>query len=278
MGEPGRAGDYVVLGHVEWVTFARVGRLPASGDIATALAHWSEPAGGGAVAAVQLLRLAGRARLFTVLGEDELGALALEKLRSMGLRVHAARCKEPQAAAFTFVEASHERTITVLGRNRVPRVADPLPWHQLTGAKGVYFAKGDVAALRRARAAKVLVATARVLATLQKARVRLDALVHSARDEGERYRPGQLAVEPRLVVSTEGSRGGTWRLDTGQTGRYRAVPLQKPRVDSYGAGDSFAAGLTFALGEGLPLAKALSLAARCGAQAVQRRGAHGTAR
>ena len=48
-----------VVGHIEWVEFVRVGSVPLSGQIVHALETWEEPAGGGAVAAVQLARLAG---------------------------------------------------------------------------------------------------------------------------------------------------------------------------------------------------------------------------
>src|SRR5207244_1203889 len=50
-----------VAGHVEWIEFARVERVPAPGQIVHALEAWAEPAGGGAVTAVQLARLAGEA-------------------------------------------------------------------------------------------------------------------------------------------------------------------------------------------------------------------------
>jgi ribokinase len=46
--------------------------------------------------------------------------------------------------------------------------------------------------------------------------------------------------------------------------------------DTYGAGDSFAAGLTFGLAQGLSAEGALAIGARCGAEALARRGAHGT--
>jgi len=48
-----------VVGHVEWVEFARVESVPRAGEIVHALETWQEPAGGGAVAAAQLARLAG---------------------------------------------------------------------------------------------------------------------------------------------------------------------------------------------------------------------------
>ncbi len=37
-----------VIGHVEWVEFARVDTLPGPGEIAHASETWAEAAGGGA--------------------------------------------------------------------------------------------------------------------------------------------------------------------------------------------------------------------------------------
>ena len=68
--------ELAVIGHVEWVEFARVEHVPAPGEIVHALETWEEAAGGGAVAAVQLANLAGAATLFTALGSDELGRRA----------------------------------------------------------------------------------------------------------------------------------------------------------------------------------------------------------
>jgi Sugar kinases, ribokinase family len=102
-----------VVGHVEWVQFASVERVPSPGEIVHAREWWEEPAGGGAVAAVQLARLAGEVDLFTAFGDDDLGRRAREQLSDLGVRVHAADRPEPQRRAFTFVDEEGERTITV---------------------------------------------------------------------------------------------------------------------------------------------------------------------
>ena len=52
-----------VVGHVEWVEFARVERVPSPGEIVHALEAWEGPAGGGAVAAAQLALVGGRVRV-----------------------------------------------------------------------------------------------------------------------------------------------------------------------------------------------------------------------
>ena len=119
----------------------------------------------------------------------------------------------------------------------------------------------------------MLVATARELATLERGAVELDALVASGKDEGERYRLGDLDPEPRLAVTTSGALGGWARPG----GPFSAAPLPETPGDSYGAGDCFAAGLAFALGAGLESPEALAFAARCGAGAMAGPGVHAEA-
>jgi ribokinase len=95
--------------------------------------------------------------------------------------------------------------------------------------------------------------------------------VHSARDAGEPYHPGDLDPPPRWVVSTSGSAGGAYSDASGEH-RYAAAELPGPVVDAYGCGDSFAAGLTFALARGDSMEEALQFAARCGAACLTGRG------
>ena len=263
-----------VVGHVEWVEFVRVEQVPKPGSIVIAQEVWAEPGGGGAVASVPLARLAGEALFLTALGDDELGHRSLEELRALGVRVEAVFRDEPHRRAFTYVDDNGERTITVLSHKLVPRADDPLLWDELEGYDAVYFTGGDAAAVRLARRARVLVATARELATLKEAGVRLDVLVRSAKDQGEEYESGDLEPAPDVVVSTEGKQGGTYAGKFG-SGRFEPAAIPGELADTYGAGDSFAAGLTFALGQGKPLEEALAFASAQGAEAMTRRGAHG---
>src|SRR3954447_21308830 len=50
---------FAVVGHVEWIEFGRVVHVPAPGEIVEAGDAFEEAAGSGAVAAVQLAKLAG---------------------------------------------------------------------------------------------------------------------------------------------------------------------------------------------------------------------------
>jgi ribokinase len=263
-----------VVGHVEWVRFATVERLPEPGTIVHARESWLEPAGGGAVAAVRLKELAGACDFFVAVGNDEAGRLALEGLERLGLVVHAATRDEPQRRVFTFLDDQGERTITLLGPKLHPHRSDPLSWDELAAVDTVYFTGGDADALRAARQARVLVATARELPTLREAAVELDALVHSGTDLAERYEPGQLDPEPKLVVTTMGKEGGKFVAGE-RSGAFAAASLPGPIADAYGAGDSFAAGLAFALGRGDRVEQALAFASECGAAAMTVRGAFG---
>lgn len=261
-----------VIGHVEWVEFVRVARVPAPGDIVHALDSWEGPGGGGAVAAVQLARLAGDCTFFTALGHDPLGARAREELAALGLRLEAVTRPTRQRRAFTYVDDPGERTITVIGERLTPCAGDPLAWELLSEMDAVYVTAADVEALRLARRARKVVATSRILPLLRQAGIVLDAVVGSSRDPAERYAAGDLDPPPRLVVRTAGAAGGCYEVADGECGEYPVAPLPGPIVDAYGCGDSFAAALTYALGADLGPDDAVRLAARCGAAALTGRG------
>jgi ribokinase len=261
-----------VVGHVEWIEFARVERVPNAGEIVHAQETWEAAAGGGAVAAVQLARLAGECVFFTALGDDAVGRAAKQELEALKVRIRAAWRTEPQRRAFVHVDDDGERTITVMGERLGPLAADPLPWTELQDMDAVYFTAGDAGAVRAARAGRRLVATTRAIEALRSAGVRVDVLVASARDRGERFEPGDLEPPPDLVARTDGAAGGTITSADGIDTHWAAAPLPGPPVDTYGAGDSFAGGLTYALAEGRTPAEAVAFGARCGAACITGRG------
>jgi ribokinase len=261
-----------VVGHVEWVTFARVDHIPTAGEIVHAEEPFEEPAGGGAVAAVQLARLAGEAVLVTALGEDEHGRRSVERLGELGVQVWAAPRKEPTRTAMTLVDHARERTITTFGERLEPVLDDrEIPWSELAQMDAVYFTAGDVAAMRAAREARVLVASPRALHALGHG-IELDALVLSAEDTEERKEATRAEQDAKLVVFTDGGHGGSYRGHDGESGTWPAAALPGEPRDSYGCGDSFAAGVAYGLGTGLQVPDALALAARCGAVCLTGRG------
>jgi ribokinase len=258
-----------VVGHVEWVEFARVDELPSPGEIVQARETWEVAGGGGAVAAVQLANLAGSCLFFTALADDELGRRSKAELEARGVTVYAGRAPAPQRRAFTHVDDGGERTITVIGEKLRPSGEDAsLPWEELSRCDAVYFTGGDNAALRAARRANALVATSRELPTLRAAGVEIDVVVGSGEDAGERFEPGDLDPPPKIVVTTAGALGGWIRPG----GPFRAAPIPGPVSDAYGCGDCFAAGLTYGLGRGLPVDEAVAIGSRCGAMVLTSRG------
>jgi ribokinase len=189
-----------VVGHVEWVQFARVGEIPRAGQIVNAQGDFEEPAGGGAVAAVQLARIAGEALLITALGQDEQGRKSQARLEELGVRVCAAPRRAPTRRALTLLDARGERVITTFGERLQPSICDQqLPWGQLAQMDGVYFTAGDAGALQAARAARTLVCTPRAGDVLGGG-VQLDALVLSAGDALECRQAAQLSGAAHLVV------------------------------------------------------------------------------
>jgi ribokinase len=262
-----------VVGHVEWVQFARVPHVPRAGEVVNGYDLFEEPAGGGAVAAVQLARLAGEAVLVTALGEDELGRLSVARLRALGVDVFSAQRAAPTRRALTLVDEAGERTITTLGPRLEPMGDDKLPWKALEEMDAIYFTAGDLDALRAARAARVLVASPRAGGALGQG-VPLDALVLSGDDAIECRQAARVRDDAELVVFTEGERGGSYQARAGGSGRWDPADGAESEEagDSYGCGDSFAAGLTYGLGAGLEVSAALTLAARCGAVCLTGRG------
>jgi ribokinase len=261
-----------VVGHVEWVQFARVPHIARAGEIIHARDPFEEPAGGGAVAAAQLARLAGAALLITALGEDEHARMTVARLGELRVQVRAARREGATRRAVTLVDENGERTITTMGPRLEPTIEDVrLPWDELAQIDAVYFTAGDVQALRAARAARVLVASPRALDALDHG-IALDALVLSEDDATERGEAALAQSDAALVVRTRGKDGGAYSTRDGESGRFPAAPPPGEPVDSYGCGDSFAAGLTYALGAGMTVPDALELAARCGAYCLTGRG------
>lgn len=248
-----------VVGHVEWVEFLRVERVPAAGAIVHTTSMLQVAAGGGAVAAVQLARMNKGCRFLTVVGNDEHGRRSLDELRAAGVDVHAVVRPRPQRRAITLVDAQRERTIIVIGERMNPHAKDALPWDELADYDAVYLTGADPAGIRAARKAKKLIATSRIVPLLREAAVELDVLIGSARDPGERY-DGGLVPSPRAIVRTDGEHGGTYQIGD-DIHQYAAVSAQVTG-DTYGAGDTFAAALTYALAEGKLLAEALDDAAR----------------
>jgi ribokinase len=261
-----------VIGHVEWVQHARLHEPLERGAIVQLYDTFEEPAGGGGVAARALPALGAETRFITALGSDPAGEASERVLRSDGCDLRIGRRPGPQARVTTLAEPSGERTILLHGVNDHPSIEDALDWDDLAEFDGVFYTGDDPRTLVAARRARIVVATARRLASVIASGVQVDVLAGSARDRGERYDLRDLAVRPRLCVWTEGGDGGHYLTEDGDEGRWEAVAPPGPVVDTYGAGDVFMAGLTLALAQGRARDEALALAARAAAAQLTRRG------
>jgi ribokinase len=264
-----------VVGHVEWVEFVYADHVPAAGEIVHASHGFEEPAGGGAVAAVQLARMSGGAELFTALGEDELAERTRTRLAELGVTVHAAVRPGRTRRGFTVLDARGERTITTIGERLVPHGDDPLPWEGLEGADGVYVTAADEGALRAARRAGVLVASPRAGRVLTESGIPLDALIFSEHDELESDLARTLEPRPEVLVATRGPDGGRYETADGRRGTWAPVAPPGPVADSYGSGDTFAAAVTYGLAAGEDIESALRIGAEAGAAGMTRRGPYG---
>jgi ribokinase len=276
-----------VVGHVEWVEFISVSRLPRPGEIVHAEGTFARAAGGGGVVAVVLAELGAEVDFFCALGRDAIGRAAVKQLSERGVKVHVGWRGGPTRRAVTMLEGGGERTIVTVGERLHPLGADKLAWGRLGRADAVYFTAGDYGALALARRARMLVVSPRAREALREGgwdgerstrvgrqqgdNAPIDAVVFSARDHDESEWARTISARARLLVATDGTNGGRW-WGTSQ-GQWKASRPPGRRRDSYGCGDSFAAGFTFGLAAGRSVAQAAAAGARSGARCLTRVGA-----
>jgi ribokinase len=258
-----------VIGHVEHVTLGRVPVVPAAGDIA----HLSEvrtfPGGGGGVALLQLARSPAEVHLFTAIGDGDAGREVEAALAATPAVVHAARRAAPHTRDLVMVTPDGERTIVVVGEPLHPAASDPLPWDLLARCDAVYFTAQDLELLRRARAARLLVVTARRRAALVASGVRADVVVGSAADPREASALADYPVPPGALVLTEGPRGGAVHTASGAARFPAPPPPVGARGAAYGAGDSFAGALVYHLAAGATVLDACARAGPHGAAVLR---------
>ena len=126
-----------VVGHQEWVTFLDVDALPQPGCISRASRSLEEPAGAGAVVAVQLARLTGRPVLFfTALGRDAIGERSVQRLKELGVEPVVAWRDGPSRRGISLMDPGGDRAITVIGDRLTPMARDALGWERSPTATG----------------------------------------------------------------------------------------------------------------------------------------------
>jgi ribokinase len=255
-----------VIGHVEHITLGRVAAVPRPGEIAHLQSPRSFPGGGGGIAFFQLTRSDAEILLYTALGNDDAGAQVRARIAATGARIFAAQRQQAHTRDVVMITPDGERTIVVVGEPLHPERADDLPWAELASCDAAYFTAEDPPALAAARAARLLIVTARRRASLLHSGVRADVVVGSALDPREScnlddFPPPQ---RPAALVLTEGAAGGAIHTDHGS--RRFPAPQRRPQGGgSYGAGDSFAGALTWYLASGASILDACTRAGPHGA-------------
>ena len=216
--------------------------------------------GGGGIAFHQLAKSDGEIHFFTALGNDEAAGAIAARLEATGAHIHAARRHQPQTRDIVLVTPNGERTIIVIGQPLHPTRDDPLPWDILRHFDAVYFTAQDPRILQGARAARLLVVTARRSEALRKSGIHVDVVVGSATDPREARRLAEYRIPPKALVLTHGAEGGSVITARGTT-HFDTVQRSSPPVGMYGAGDSFAGALTWFLACGLTVDAACAEAA-----------------
>jgi ribokinase len=265
-----RTPRLAVIGHVEHVTLGRFDGAIEPGSVVHLLDSRFTAAGGGGIAFAQICRSDAEVHLFTAVGNDEAGRAVESRIRAHGDRVHvhAAVRNEAHPRVVVVVDRDAHRTIFVTSEPLHPRATDPLPWSLLSECDAVYFTGTDPGSLRLARAARLLVVTARRYEALKAAAIIPDVIVGSVADPRENRELAAYNPAPGALVLTDGPRA--IRIARGnEVTLVDPPPAPDHVVSDYGAGDSFAAALTFFLGSGLALEEACRRAGPHGAAVLR---------
>ncbi len=254
-----------VIGHIEWVTFLKVDQLPIAGEISHAKDYFEEAAGGAAVAAVQMARLINEpVDLITSLGKDNNGEKCYERLIKLGLNLKVAWRDKPTRKGISLISKDGERAITVIGERLQPIASDNLPWSDMKNYDGIFITATDKEGIRHASKARFVAATPRTgQATLKNSKVKINALIGSGLDPGEKINYEELVPKPDIYIATEGKLGGTVYP---KEYKYKAIKPSSQEIDTYGCGDCFAGAVTTALAAKLNLDQAIKIGAYCGAE------------
>src|SRR2546422_6357043 len=206
-----------MVGHVEHITLGRVPAVPRAGDIAHLQGPRSFPGGGGGIAFFQLTRSNAEILLYTALGNDEAAAQVRDRVVRTTARVFAAQREQPHTRDLVMITPDGERTIVVVGEPLHPLRADPLPWEELASCDAAYFTAEDPAAIAAARAARLLVITARRRPALLRSGVRADVGGGSAVDPRAAATLADFPAQqrPSAIVLTEGAAGGAVHTNAG---------------------------------------------------------------
>jgi len=259
--------NFAVVGHLEWINFLKVDKLPKPGIISHSEESIEYPAGGGTVIAKTLSELTNnQVHFFTSLGNDYYGEQSFKILSNYGMNLHVAWRDKPTRRGFSLIDSKGERSITVIGERLAPTYKDKLDWNIFEKMDGIFITASDSEIFKKARIAHSLCTTPRVgLNIINKSNVILDGLIGSNLDPGEVFSIPEISIKPKLIIKTEGENGGI----VYPGGRYKALINTKQKIDSYGCGDAFAAGILYGLSSKWSIDKILNLAKLLGRDASE---------
>ena len=258
---------FAVIGHIEWINFLSVDKLPNPGIITHAKKSIELPAGGGSLIAKTLSELTNNeVHFFTSLGNDYYGKKSCEYFEKVGLKLHIAWRNEPTRKGFSIIDNHGERSITIIGKRLSPSFSDNLDWNLLEDMDGIFITAGDIDIFKKSREAKILCTTPRVgIELINKSEIILDALIGSNLDPDEKFLLSDLIQKHRFVIKTEGEKGGICFPG----GQFDAIKNNNQNIDSYGCGDSFAAGVLYGLSENWSIEKSLTLGKVLGRNCIE---------
>ncbi len=269
-----------------------VERRPAAGETVLGGDLAVHPGGKGANQAVAAARLGADTALLARVGDDAHGRLLLDSLRAAGVDTVGVLVGEaPTGVALITVDPSGDNSIVVSpGANARLAPADVRTAVSLFLASRVVSTQLEIpletvvevvrnlapgsrlvlnASPPRPLPTEVLAACDPLIVNEHEARVILGGACVS--EDPEDWARLLLAKGPRSVVVTLGAEGA---LVCDSSGVARVASVKVDAVDTTGAGDAFTAALAWRLATGADLADAAAYAARVGAAAVTRRGAH----
>lgn len=272
---PPSAGRVVVVGSLNVDLVTHVERMPGPGETLLGEGLQRLAGGKGANQAVSARAAGADVVMLGAVGDDDAGRRYTERLAGLGIDARLdVVAGQPTGHALITVDAGGENSIVViaganghLGGSVLDR-AGPLTRTDVVLVQ-LEVPLGTVAAVTRrahSQGARVIINCAPYAALPPDVVALADPLVVN---EPEAALLADAGLVPGSLLVTFGAAGASWDGE-----RVEGVPVPRAHVrDTTGAGDAFCGALAAALARGATRRRALHVAARAGAEAVQRVGA-----
>lgn len=272
---PPSAGRVVVVGSLNVDLVTHVERMPGPGETLLGEGLQRLAGGKGANQAVSARAAGADVVMLGAVGDDDAGRRYTERLAGLGIDARLdVVTGQPTGHALITVDAGGENSIVViaganghLGGSVLDR-AGPLTRADVVLVQLEVPLETVAAVTRRAHSqgARVIINCAPYAALPPDVVALADPLVVN---EPEAALLADAGLVPGSLLVTFGAAGASWDGE-----RVEGLPVPRAHVrDTTGAGDAFCGALAAALARGATRRRALHVAARAGAEAVQRVGA-----